>query len=79
MLAARDSKQTPLSIGMTIPLFEKGWGAPRIASASDMNVLVRVLQAVVRMKIVRGEMDQVLFSDGNLLVQVATSPEGLHV
>lgn len=62
---------------MEIPLFKAGRGGPQIFSASDMNLLVRVLRALVNPSIVRGgNKDKVTISDGNFQILLSDADGG---
>ncbi len=63
----------PIRKGMTFPMFAAGNKGPQISSASDMNLLVRSLQSLTNVSIVRGESDDVKLSDGNFVIQLAGS------
>ncbi len=66
----------PIRKGMTFPMFAAGNKGPQISSASDMNLLVRSLQSLTNVSIVRGESDDVKLSDGNFVIQLAGSEGG---
>jgi hypothetical protein len=57
--------------GRRIPRFNPGPAGPQISSARDMNVIVDALNSLLNLQIKRGEIDDVMISDSNALIQVA--------
>src|SRR5436190_6604341 len=60
---------------MQVPLFKAGTERPSIMSASDMNVLVRALNALLNPSVVRGERDDATITDGNFVIDVSNADE----
>ena len=56
--------------GAKIPLFQPGKRGPKIFSASDMNNLVKVLNAFLNLKLIRGESDSFEISESNAILKL---------
>jgi len=61
-----------------IPPFKPGRGRPNVFSASDMNKLRDLANALAHPKIVRGEKDEVLLSDANITFQIRNETAGVN-
>jgi hypothetical protein len=56
--------------GQKIPFFRPGDSGPQISSASDMNVIVKTLNALANAKVIRGGADKFSLTDENALIQI---------
>src|SRR6266576_6022775 len=70
-MSDRTTSEVAIHNRMDIPLFQAGKDGPSIWSAGVMNVLVRVLRALVNPRVVWGESDNVQITDGNFLITLS--------
>ena len=70
-----NKKQTGIFNGLRIPLFVAG-EKPGAFSAERMSQLVKALNALLNIRVLRGAKDQVLIADAGTVIEIATAAAG---